>query len=105
MKQAFLRIQTTNPSPPPNQVGLYVNSGGFLCTIASGGAPVAAGSSFTGAFNNTQIRTGTATFLNTGIWFGVAAGATLQTGLATPSTWIGINYSGTTYAIPAYSLA
>ena len=106
MKIADLRIQATTPGGIlPNVVGLYANTGGVICTIASGGAPVQVGGTYTGVLTNNQIKTGSATYINTGIWFGDAAGATLQTGLSTPRIWLAINYNGTGFAIPAYALS
>lgn len=88
----------------PDRVKLYADSNSVICSIVSGGAPVQLGTEYTGKYTNTQVKTGTATYINTGIWFGTAAGATLQTGLSTPAVWLPVTFNGVQYAIPGYSL-
>jgi len=100
-----LRPQSVAPTIQAGVVGLWINTGNVLVTQVSGSGPVTVGLQLTGSLPNTAIQTGTASYLLTGTYFGVAQGALLGTGLGTPFAWIPILSGSTTLAIPAYKLA
>jgi len=104
MKIADLRIQTSVPDAPTvGVVGLYANASGVPVTINSAGVITRVGENVLTTYSNTNIVTGGAAYLQTGVVFTSATSGPV-TGLGQPSTWLNFTVSGITYAVPAYSL-
>lgn len=109
MKIIDLKYQSATPSDPsPNTLGVYASSGtpGLIFTLTSGGDRRQIGITFSGALEQSAIKTGMGT-LDTGFFFGgTGVGTQRATGLASPYRWLPVYMSdGTNVAIPAYLLA
>lgn len=97
-------VQTSAPTTiSPSKVVLYADSSNNVLSIVSGGAPVQIGTTYTGVLETAQAGTGMGV-LNTGIWIGKPSNEVPMTGLGTPHIFLPVQYNGSGFLVPAYSI-